>query len=360
MALDLQAGKYNGVAASTRSQVSGKPHDLSGEVGSAGAFNAAAHARNQIGKAAIQEMLPLLEKRPSDVGLLLTIVQLYVSTNNANTATLLLESFFDRLESSTATADQDVRFAPGLVAVLISLYTQQGRMTHTKAEFVKAATYWRHKSKKTCSSNSLLKAAGTALCDSATSEELQASHDIFSIVYQQDRTDIVAISGLIASSPTSTPRPPTELLNKLPSINKLVTNISASDLEASGIAQPSSTKPITETVSTASRKRTAAAYDSAEPRKLKKIRKSRLPKDYDPAKRPDPERWLPLRDRSNWRPKGKKKGKGMAGGMQTQGGIASEEGSGTSTPSLQVQLKAGGSAGGSGGVAKAKKKKGKK
>ncbi len=360
MTLSLQAGKYNGVAASTTPQKSGKPLDISGKVASAGAFHAAAHARNQIGKAAIKEILPLLEKRPNDVGLLLTIVQLYVSTNNANTATLLLESFFNRLESSTATADQDTRFAPGLVAVLISLYTEQGRMTHRKAEFVKAATYWRHKSKTSRSSKPLLNAAGAALCESATSEELQVSHDIFSIVYQQDQTDRVAIAGLIATSSTSAPRPPKELLEKLPSIDELITNISASDLEAGGIAQPTPTKPVTETMSKASRKRTAAADDSAEPRKFKKIRKSRLPKDYDPAKKPDPERWLPLRDRSNWRPKGKKKGKGMAGGMQTQGGVVSEEGSGTSTPSLQVQLKAGDSAGGSGGIVKVKKKKGRK
>lgn len=53
------------------------------------------------------------------------------------------------------------------------------------------------------------------------------------------------------------------------------------------------------------------------------MRKSRLPKDYDPAKTPDPERWLPLKDRSSYRPKGKK-GRQKAA-EKTQGGVGGEK-----------------------------------
>lgn len=49
------------------------------------------------------------------------------------------------------------------------------------------------------------------------------------------------------------------------------------------------------------------------------MRKSRLPKNYEQGKAPDPERWLPLRDRSTYRPKGKK---GRAKAALTQGGVA--------------------------------------
>lgn len=48
------------------------------------------------------------------------------------------------------------------------------------------------------------------------------------------------------------------------------------------------------------------------------MRKSRLPKDYEQGKAPDPERWLPLRDRSTYRPRGKK---GRAKAALTQGGV---------------------------------------
>jgi signal recognition particle subunit SRP72 len=58
-------------------------------------------------------------------------------------------------------------------------------------------------------------------------------------------------------------------------------------------------------------------------RAKKRIRKSRLPKDYDPSKPPDSERWLPLRDRSTYRPKGRK-GKQRAA-ERTQGFVVTEK-----------------------------------
>lgn len=48
------------------------------------------------------------------------------------------------------------------------------------------------------------------------------------------------------------------------------------------------------------------------------MRKSSLRKDYEQGKAPDPERWLPLRDRSTYRPKGRK---GRAKAAFTQGGV---------------------------------------
>ncbi|KAH3903471.1 uncharacterized protein SCODWIG_01270 [Saccharomycodes ludwigii] len=58
-------------------------------------------------------------------------------------------------------------------------------------------------------------------------------------------------------------------------------------------------------------------------RKQKKIsymlkKSKRLPKNYDPNVKPDPERWLPLRDRSSYKPSKKEKKLGI---KRTQGGI---------------------------------------
>lgn len=53
----------------------------------------------------------------------------------------------------------------------------------------------------------------------------------------------------------------------------------------------------------------------------KKKRKPRLPKNYDPNKQPDPERWLPLQERSYYR-KGKKKNQPFSVGRGTQGSSA--------------------------------------
>lgn len=66
----------------------------------------------------------------------------------------------------------------------------------------------------------------------------------------------------------------------------------------------------------------------------------------------DPERWLPLKDRSSYRPKGKK-GKKKALDA-TQGGVVRENAlEGVEAPGSKVVT-------GGGGVAKGKKKKGKR
>ena len=61
--------------------------------------------------------------------------------------------------------------------------------------------------------------------------------------------------------------------------------------------------------------------------KKKKKRKPLLPKSYDSSVPPDPERWLPKRERSTFKAKGKRKQQLMRGGSQgtavSGGGIGS-------------------------------------
>lgn len=80
-----------------------------------------------------------------------------------------------------------------------------------------------------------------------------------------------------------------------------------------------------------------------------------MPKDFDPSKKPDPERWLPLQERSSYKPNKKKKGKGRGGEGdrdRTQGGISEKQ------PEKGGQVVGGGSGGG--GKNKGGKKKGKR
>lgn len=65
------------------------------------------------------------------------------------------------------------------------------------------------------------------------------------------------------------------------------------------------------------KKRRISEGDSKHGEKLKKRRKGKLPKNYDANVAPDPERWLPKRDRSTWKPKKKDK---KGSGNMTQGG----------------------------------------
>lgn len=346
--IDLQSLKYSGVAYSTASIIAKVPAPtISPHINPLSVLNAAAAAKCETGKASLKQILPLLEQRPNDVGLILVIIQLYILTNNPGQAVTLLESFFKRLEESTSSADQDVRFAPGLVALAVSLYRASGRKNHIKAELGKAASYWRRKSKP---SLSLFRAAGTYLLESSNAEDLSMAGDIFSSLKAQDPNDRTAIAGFVASYATTDLPKVSPDLEKLTPVSRLISGIDAEALEEAGIP----TLPIPPS-QVASKKRQADTNEKEKekPVKQRKIRKSKMPKDFEEGKKMDPERWLPLRDRSTYRPKGKK-GKKKANDL-TQGGVVKDEGESLELAGGAGTVKVEKATGG-GGKSKSKKK----
>lgn len=295
-------------------------------------INAAAHAQSQLGKLGLKKIVPLLEKRPNDIGLVLTIIQLYMLTQNPGSATTVLESLLKRLSEPSFSANQDILHSPGLTATLVSLYSAQNRASQIKSALAKAASYWRHKSKPPIP---LLQAAALSLLSSSSAEHNSLATQTFSTLHNTDPSSRFAIAGYVAAttanpSPDSPPFPKeTETLTP---VARLIATIDVSALEAAGVPQ----LPVPASTELTSRKR--ALEERPKPAK-KRVRKSRLPKDYDPAKEPDPERWLPVRDRASYRPKGRK-GRAKAAAL-TQGGVG-EKGA-----------DAGGKAAGSEGVIKA-------
>ncbi|KAA8563796.1 hypothetical protein MFRU_024g00210 [Monilinia fructicola] len=353
--IELQALKYEGVAKSTLSAISKSPSPtISSSTNSLSVLNAAAHAEDKSGRVALKQILRLLEKRPNDVGLILTIVQLHVSMNSPGPAISLLEAFFKRLEESTNSLDQDVRFAPGLVALLVSLYRSTGRISPIKAELGKSASYWQSKSKP---SPSLFHAAGISLLESSDAEDSRAAGEIFSSLRSQDPSDRVAIAGYVASYASSDFSKISSDLDSLTPIPQLISDIDAEDLENAGIPSVPSNNLSTNSAEPhgSSKKRSLDEKENDAPAKKQKTigtRKSKLPKDFEQGKKMDPERWLPLKDRSSYRPKGKK-GKKKALDT-TQGGVVRDD-------ALEgVEAPGSGKVVTGGGGAKGKKKKGKK
>jgi len=316
LALDLLASKFTGVSNITMRYLDdfdkhisshGSPTTLP-EANAMSVANAAAHAQNQLGKLGLKSIIPLLEKRPNDVGLILVVVHLYMLTNNPGSAITVMESFLKRLDESASHADQDVRFAPGLVAIMVSLYAIQGRKSHIRTELAKAASYWRHKSK---ASSSLLRAAGLSLLDSSNQDDLNAAGEIFDSLHQQDPKEKMNIAGYVAAYATTNLSRVQGTVDQLTPINRLTAGIDVGTLEHAGVP------PAPSVYTSSSSKKRAAEADLKSAKK--RVRKSRLPKDFDPSKTVDPERWLSLRDRSSYRPKGKK-GKQKQAAL-TQGGV---------------------------------------
>ncbi|KAJ6171365.1 hypothetical protein N7470_000432 [Penicillium chermesinum] len=336
-AVDLLVQKYDGMIRSTAKGLAKSSYPAGdAKTNLLSVYNAAAHAQGQEGQRALKKILPLLERRPKDLGLLLTVVQLYVNSGNTTSAITAIERSLHILEESISEADQEARFNPGLLSVLVSLYQREGRKLQIRSTLAQAASYWRNKPEPP---SSLLRAAATSL----------SSGDLFRSLYQQDSNDRVAIAGYIASKATSDYSQIESQLNDLPAVDELIADIDIAALESAGILPSASSAAAAAAAFAGARKRSAVNKDG---RSAKRVRKSRLPKDYNPDKKPDPERWLPLRDRSSYRPKGKK-GKQRAA-ERTQGGPVSEK-----TEESMPQQKPGGGGGG-GNNAKKNKKKGKR
>ncbi|KAK4127712.1 hypothetical protein N657DRAFT_564810 [Parathielavia appendiculata] len=360
--LDLQVQKFHGVEKSTSRILSKETVPaISNSKCDLGVLGAAAACQLQAGREALRQILPLLETRPDDVGLLLTVIQLYVQFQNPAPAINLLEAFFKRLKAATTPDHADVRFAPGLVALAVSLYRTQGRHSAIRNELAKAAAHWQGKTGHAASGpgTSLLREAGIELLRSSHPADLAAAGEAFSHLIAAQPDDRIAKAGLVASFATTDFSKTQPYLDTLPSVEDLTRGVDVGALLDAGVA---AAPTAAQAQQARGKKRSLDEAEEAGKEKqqqqpaAKKRRKRKLPKSYDPDKKPDPERWLPLRDRSSYRPKGKKGKKRAA--EATQGGVVREEetlelAGGAGSVKVEKALAAGGGGG-------KKKKKGKK
>ena len=352
--MDLLSHKPNSVIKATASTLSAEQPTISAHINTLSVLNAAAHAQGDLAKLGLKQILPLLERRPNDIGLAMTIVQLYILTNNYGAAITVLDSLLSYLSKSTRPVDQDVLYAPGLVALQVSLYNTQERKSQIKTALAKAASYWRH---KPIPPVDLLQAAGTSLLDSSSLEHLTLARDIFEKLHASDPSSSLATAGFIASHALTRPSSITQRdLAILPPLTQQINGVDVDALENAGI--PTLPSSSTATTKTTSRKR--GLDENSKPIK-KRHRKSRLPKDYDPNRKPDPERWLPLKERSSYRPKGKKGKKREAERERerTQGGVVSGSSEKAAEKGGEVLKGSEKPAGGGGGAPAGKKKKNK-
>ncbi|KAL5343689.1 hypothetical protein BJX70DRAFT_119198 [Aspergillus crustosus] len=345
-AVDLFVHKYDGIIRSTSKALSRAPYpSTEASTNLLSVYNVAAHAKGDTGVLALKAILSAVEKRPKDIGLVLTAVQLYVSLGNTTSAITTLEKSLQLLEESIAEGDKETRFNPGLLGVLIALYKREGRKTQIRAELGKAAAYWREQASQP---TSLLRAAGASLLHSSLASDSSQAAELFKSLYKKTPDDLFAVAGYVASHAAIDYSQVQAQAKYLPSVEDLISDIDVTTLEAAGVSPSSATTAAAAAAIAGARKRPAADKE----RTVKRVRKSRLPKDFDESKTADPERWLPLRDRSTYRPRGRK-GKQRAA-ERTQGGVVTEKSEET-TPSGQQQQKPQ-----SGGASSKKKKKGKR
>lgn len=367
-AIDLNCYKRNAVKNRTAHLIKKNPTpstDL--EQVTWGYLYAAAKASSQADHRALTKLVDVLEKRPYDVGLLLATIQLYVLRKKYDSAIDVLHKFFRYAEKAETPDHQDVRYSPGLVALAVALYRTQNRKKDIREELGRAAAYWQSIPKN--SSTTLLREAGIELLHSSKPSDLATAGAAFERLVSQNPDDKIARAGLVASLATTDYAKVETHLSSLSTVDELTAGIDVSALLDAGVpafpapqqaALPAKKKRKADQVeggdATAETAKVATTTQ-ASPQQPPKKKKPRLGKNYDPNTKPDPERWLPLRDRSNYKPKNKKGKKKAA--ESTQGGFAAGEGE---TLSLaggagQIKVEKAPQGGGGGG---GKKKKGRK
>lgn len=359
-AVDMQCYKYSGVKSKTSHLLKQDPTpSIDLEKVNWGYLNAAAKAKSQADKEALEKVLGVLETRPYDIGLILTIIQLYVQAKKYDSAIDVLHKFFTYVEKAGTPDHADVRYAPGLVALAVALYRTQHRQKDIRAELGRAASHWQSIPKN--SSTTLLREAGVELLRSSNPSDLATAGAAFERLVEQNPDDKIAQAGLVASFATADYTKVESHLSSLSSVDELTAGIDVSALLDSGVpAFPAPHHP------SPAKKRKADEADGGDAGQVTKPntgsqttktkKKPRLGKNYDPNVKPDPERWLPMRDRSYYRPKNKKGKKKAA--ESTQGGIVANE---SETLNLaggagQIKVEKAPQGGGGGG----KKKKGRK
>lgn len=310
--VDLQASKAAGVKNRTEALV-GKTEQptTSADINTLSVLNATASVQGTDGKLLLRNLQGISQKRPLDVGLVLTIIQIQLNDGRTGSALSTLESFLQRLEKAEAPNSLDVRFSPGLTALAVSLMRQQGRESSAKTELVKAARHWQ--SRQAATAISLLGEAGIELARSSNADDLTLAGASFQKVFDEQRVSDIAAAGLVASLAPSNPSAIEKHLQNLPPVDDLTEGIDVTALLSAGVA----------TVAKSTHATKRPAPQELADKASKRRRKIRLPKNYEEGKKPDPERWLPLRDRSTYRPKGRK-GKKKAG-EATQGGMVKDE-----------------------------------
>ncbi|RDA89008.1 hypothetical protein CP532_0694 [Ophiocordyceps camponoti-leonardi (nom. inval.)] len=318
--VDLEAFKVDGIVRRTRSSFEDAPNSTtSPEINSMSVLNAAARTKGLHKWQLQQKVAALLKNHPANVGLVVIMVQLHLRDGKVNSALSLLDTFFARLENSGIEKDEDVRFSPGLVALAVSLMKAKRQEASIKTELAKAAAYWRDKPLD--SAASLLREAGLELAKSSNPADLSLAATALRRLHDEGKGSPLVSAGLVAALAATDASEVEHLIADLPPVESLVSSIDVEALASGGIVAPAS--HVTPSSHTAAKRPAAMDSTAGENAAKKRRKRKRLPKNMEEGKAPDPERWLPLRDRSTYRPKGKKGKKKVAD--STQGGVVKQE-----------------------------------
>ncbi|XDV37751.1 hypothetical protein PO909_007307 [Leuciscus waleckii] len=185
------------------------------------------------------------------------------------------------------------------ISALVTMYTHEEDIDSAIDTFSQAIQYYQKEQTGSAIHLSLVREAANYKLKYGRKKE--ATSDLEQL-WKQNTNDIRTLAQLISAYSLVDQEKAKALSKHLPSPETMSFNVDVDELENSHGA-------------TYIRKKAAKVVGESQPKeqgpedvkKKKKKKKGKLPKNYEPNSSPDPERWLPMRERSYYR--GKKKGK---------------------------------------------------
>lgn len=250
---------------------------------------------------AIELLQEFAEQHPADAAeIKLTMAQLKIAQGSVTKACMILQSI------------EELQHKPGMVSALVMMYSHEEDIDSAIEVFTQAIQWYQENQPNSPIHLSLIREAANFKLKHGRKKE--AISDLEQL-WKQNPKDIHTLAQLISAYSLVDPDRAKVLSKHLPSSDSMSLKVDVDALENSHGAtfiRKKAGKIAGENIQN--------EQGQGDMKKKKKKKKGKLPKNYDPKVTPDPERWLPMRERSYYRgrKKGKKKeqvGKGTQGAM---------------------------------------------
>ncbi|TWW55406.1 Signal recognition particle subunit SRP72 [Takifugu flavidus] len=237
---------------------------------------------------AIELLQQFSDKHPESAsGIKLTMAQLYLAQGHVTKACDVLRSI------------EEFKHKAGMVSALVTMYSHEEDIDGAIEVFRQAIEHYQSEQPGSAAHLALVREAANFKLKYGRKKE--AISDLEQL-WKQNTKDVHTLAQLISAYSLVDTDKAKSLSKHLPSADTMALKIDVDELESSHGA-------------TYVRKKAAKATGENPPKeqgqgeikKKRKKKKGKLPKNCDPKATPDPERWLPMRERSYYR--GKKKGK---------------------------------------------------
>lgn len=290
-----QAEQCRKLASSLQSQNPGHPRPVLIQV--------AQLCREKHHPKAIELLQTFSDKHPESAsGIKLTMAQLYLTQGHVTKACDILRSI------------EDFKHKQGMISALVTMYSHEEDIDSAMDIFSQAIQYYQAQQPGSPVHLALVRQAADFKLKYGRKKE--AISDLEQL-WTQNTSDIHTLAQLISAYSLVDTDKAKSLSKHLPSPDSMSFKVDVEELENSHGATYIRKKP----AKALPGDNLPTQQGQGDMKKKRKKKKGKLPKNCDPKATPDPERWMPMRERTYYR--GKKKGKKKeAVGKGTQGATA--------------------------------------